>query len=125
MRHSRPDEDAASETALVAVNQVPAPQHSFSSAADDYFQTVVTHDSNSKLSSVLLSLTRSDRRLELSCSTGGGRGAHGRSHALGLDHQSDQPPGFRLARSPAQPFAQPYTVTSTQFINSYVWVSRD
>jgi FKBP12-rapamycin complex-associated protein len=38
---SRPDEDAASETAAVAVNQVPVPQHASSSAADDYFQTVV------------------------------------------------------------------------------------
>ena len=38
---SRPDEDSASETAVVAVNQVPVSPHSSSSGADDYFQTVV------------------------------------------------------------------------------------
>ena len=38
---SRPDEDAASETAVAAVNQVPVSQHTTTSASDDYFQTVV------------------------------------------------------------------------------------
>ena len=38
---SRPDEDAASEIAVAAVNQVPVSQHVATSASDDYFQTVV------------------------------------------------------------------------------------
>ena len=38
---NRPNEDAESEAALVAVNQVPVSQHTSTSAADDYFQTVV------------------------------------------------------------------------------------
>lgn len=38
---SRPDEDSASETAVAAVNQVPVSQLTSTSAADDYFQTVV------------------------------------------------------------------------------------
>ncbi|KAF8817420.1 phosphatidylinositol 3-kinase [Phlegmacium glaucopus] len=40
-RKSRPDDDAASETAVAAVNQVPVSQHITTSASDDYFQTVV------------------------------------------------------------------------------------
>ena len=37
----RPEEDAASETAVAAVNQVSVAQHAATSGTDDYFQTVV------------------------------------------------------------------------------------
>ncbi|PFH51827.1 hypothetical protein AMATHDRAFT_58344 [Amanita thiersii Skay4041] len=40
-RKSRPEEDAAVETSLTAVNQVPVTQQGVTSASDDYFQTVV------------------------------------------------------------------------------------
>ncbi|KAF9006075.1 phosphatidylinositol 3-kinase [Cyathus striatus] len=40
-RKSRPEEEAASETAMTAVNQVPVAQYIASSQSDDYFQTVV------------------------------------------------------------------------------------
>jgi FKBP12-rapamycin complex-associated protein len=38
---SKPEEEAASETAMTAVNQVPVTQQSAAAASDDYFQTVV------------------------------------------------------------------------------------
>ncbi|KXN92422.1 Phosphatidylinositol 3-kinase tor2 [Leucoagaricus sp. SymC.cos] len=40
-RKSRPDDEAVSEKAVTAVNQVPVAQYNAVSGADDYFQTVV------------------------------------------------------------------------------------
>lgn len=40
-RKSRPDDEAVSEKAVAAVNQVPVTQYNAVSGADDYFQTVV------------------------------------------------------------------------------------